>query len=739
MVQKEVVLTDKAPAPLPFYSQAIKCQGMVYCSGSIGMDPVTNKVIEGGVADRTTQALNNLAAILEAAGSSIDNVVKVNVFLTNMENFAAMNKVYESFFSKNPKPVRTCVAVYQLPLGTDVEIELTAHLRPNSETNSANIQDAMRSTPNSRSSRGRAPTVGEGEEGFFVDQAMSRAELRRRQAEAALQRLQAAQDETWTETQLKITEENLGILMNAVSSIDAPPARSRSRAQSQSRSRAQFQSHGQKRSRGDSDAGNFRIAPDEDSRPLFKRLRSAIASTEEANNLVTRNPQPIQIHYEQQPLKDRDDNWFVGMFEKLFDQTSNFAEKFFLIHDLNSEDWYQPWAQKFSPEFLHWTRQVAEEDPSPGNGSWDDLLRDTTQRKYFVMAILVRIFHEMIFNIDLWGADPQQKELLLGIDRAFFNREGFARTALRSETVCSIVGRGPVTQYFYQEVATLTAQLFLLLKPLTDYLYAMAPPKGTVIPSIVDQYQALHDLVSNAAYLSICVRLSPTIFFWVDVTPGTYYDRDDHTFLDIRSWTQSKQNVVDFYNSQVLEHKNELAIAENVVKDLEAQGKGNTRRGRATRQRLVEIQTVAPKALIYEYRAMAKISVWPSIKRFKPGSAEDEKKEREDPGNKIPLYKKNGSREFEVSKGAIVVYYGKTNRRNDERRLSLAEFVRQKQKEWPVDAEGDLGLTMKTAIPVAVLAASVGYWVLGEQVKEKLGFDFGSAVEFVGDLMSRVR
>ncbi|EMR85863.1 putative endoribonuclease l-psp protein [Botrytis cinerea BcDW1] len=103
MPQKEAVSTDKAPPPLPFFSQAIKCQGMVYCSGSIGMDVATMKLVEGGVADRT--------AVLEAAGSSIENVVKVNVFLTDMQNFAAMNKVYAEFFHKDPKPVRTCVAL----------------------------------------------------------------------------------------------------------------------------------------------------------------------------------------------------------------------------------------------------------------------------------------------------------------------------------------------------------------------------------------------------------------------------------------------------------------------------------------------------------------------------------------------------------------------------------------------------------------------------------------------------
>ncbi|CAL3972245.1 hypothetical protein PZA11_004586 [Diplocarpon coronariae] len=124
---KEAVYTPKAPEPLPFFSQAIKSGGMVYCSGSIGVDPATKALVEGGVEARTEQALQNLSEVLLAAGSSIDNVVKVNIFLTDMKDFVAMNAVYERVFHAAPKPVRTCVAVHQLPLGTDVEIELTAH------------------------------------------------------------------------------------------------------------------------------------------------------------------------------------------------------------------------------------------------------------------------------------------------------------------------------------------------------------------------------------------------------------------------------------------------------------------------------------------------------------------------------------------------------------------------------------------------------------------------------------
>ncbi|KAI9652163.1 MAG: hypothetical protein M1829_001834 [Trizodia sp. TS-e1964] len=124
----EVVRTDNAPAPLPFYSQALKCNGMVYCSGALGNSPSSGGPIVGSVAERTAQALRNLSAILEAAGSRLQNVVKVTVYLTSMDDFAAMNSVYASVINWEPKPVRTCIAVKELPFATDVEIECIAHL-----------------------------------------------------------------------------------------------------------------------------------------------------------------------------------------------------------------------------------------------------------------------------------------------------------------------------------------------------------------------------------------------------------------------------------------------------------------------------------------------------------------------------------------------------------------------------------------------------------------------------------
>ncbi|PSR90886.1 Endoribonuclease L-PSP/chorismate mutase-like protein [Coniella lustricola] len=128
MAKAESVHTTKAPAPLPQFSQAVKYNGMVYCSGNIGLNPETNKMAEGTVKDRARQALKNISAVLEEAGSSLANVVKVNVFITTMDDFATMNEAYDEFFSQSPKPCRTCVAVKQLPFNTDVEIECTAYV-----------------------------------------------------------------------------------------------------------------------------------------------------------------------------------------------------------------------------------------------------------------------------------------------------------------------------------------------------------------------------------------------------------------------------------------------------------------------------------------------------------------------------------------------------------------------------------------------------------------------------------
>ncbi|KAH6980730.1 Endoribonuclease L-PSP/chorismate mutase-like protein [Ilyonectria sp. MPI-CAGE-AT-0026] len=125
----EAVRTDLAPAPLPQFSQAVKFNGMVYCSGTIPTIPGTNfQLVEGTIKDRARQIFNSISAILEASGSSLRNVVKMNIFIIAFSDFALLNEAYDEFFTWDPKPARTCVAVAGLPFGTDVEIECTAYL-----------------------------------------------------------------------------------------------------------------------------------------------------------------------------------------------------------------------------------------------------------------------------------------------------------------------------------------------------------------------------------------------------------------------------------------------------------------------------------------------------------------------------------------------------------------------------------------------------------------------------------
>ena len=124
-MNKKVIQTEKAPKAIGPYSQAIATDNMVYTAGQIALIPTTGELIQGGVEEQTRQVLNNLSAVLEAAGSSISKVVKTTVFLKDMGDFPKMNGVYAEFFGENP-PARSTVAVAGLPKGAFVEIEAVA-------------------------------------------------------------------------------------------------------------------------------------------------------------------------------------------------------------------------------------------------------------------------------------------------------------------------------------------------------------------------------------------------------------------------------------------------------------------------------------------------------------------------------------------------------------------------------------------------------------------------------------
>lgn len=124
-MRREPIKTSNAPAALGPYSQAIKVGDFVYTSGQVAIDPATGELIGGGIAEQTERVLKNVAAVLEAAGSSLDQVVKTLVFLADMDDFAAMNEVYGRFFTGAP-PARSTVQAARLPKDASVEIEAVA-------------------------------------------------------------------------------------------------------------------------------------------------------------------------------------------------------------------------------------------------------------------------------------------------------------------------------------------------------------------------------------------------------------------------------------------------------------------------------------------------------------------------------------------------------------------------------------------------------------------------------------
>jgi 2-iminobutanoate/2-iminopropanoate deaminase len=119
------VFTPDAPAPIGPYSQAVRAGAFLFCSGQIPIDPETGKLVEGDMATQTRRVMDNIAALLAAAGTSFEHVVKTTIYLVDMADFAAVNPVYGERFGRQP-PARTTVAVAALPLGARIEIEAVA-------------------------------------------------------------------------------------------------------------------------------------------------------------------------------------------------------------------------------------------------------------------------------------------------------------------------------------------------------------------------------------------------------------------------------------------------------------------------------------------------------------------------------------------------------------------------------------------------------------------------------------
>jgi 2-iminobutanoate/2-iminopropanoate deaminase len=124
---KDIVLTDKSPRPIGPYSQAVKSNGFLFASGQVALDPRSNEFLGGDIRQQTERAMENIKAVVEAGGSNLHHVVKANVYLKDMNDFAAMNEVYGKYFTAAP-PARSTVQVARLPKDALVEIDVIAAL-----------------------------------------------------------------------------------------------------------------------------------------------------------------------------------------------------------------------------------------------------------------------------------------------------------------------------------------------------------------------------------------------------------------------------------------------------------------------------------------------------------------------------------------------------------------------------------------------------------------------------------
>ena len=123
------IKTDSAPDPVGPYNQAIKAGNFIYCSGQIAINPNSNNIdFLGDIKGETTQVLNNLKAVLTASGASLEDVIKTTIFLTDLNNFQIVNKIYSEFFQSEPSPARACVEVSSLPKGVLIEIDCVAYI-----------------------------------------------------------------------------------------------------------------------------------------------------------------------------------------------------------------------------------------------------------------------------------------------------------------------------------------------------------------------------------------------------------------------------------------------------------------------------------------------------------------------------------------------------------------------------------------------------------------------------------
>ncbi|KAL8737969.1 MAG: hypothetical protein Q9181_001191 [Wetmoreana brouardii] len=497
---KRAVRTDKAPPPLPLFSQAIVCQGMVYCSGSIGMSPITKQMVDGDVGDRTAQALNNLSAVLEEAGSSLKNVVKCNVFLSDMTNFTAMNRVYDTFFEE-PKPCRTCVAVSELPMKTDVEIECIAHLITFKFVIDIKLPLLMAPTATKRVTRSvtvkaaksegpRAKQVDSGYESHTGPRPQpnrnSPTGKRRTGVPAPAKRsspLRAPLDQQIQSAILQAVPDSLSIQSPQISkpippSFDVDVIR----------------------------ASNY-----------FSRSENRA------------HQEKIEEFFQSFPNHPQTDTAYKGRYQALRSAAWRWVVRFFHKDPQPSDPLDLTELATSSPELMEYITSIF---PSSRRTDWKNILE--SKRAEIVYSILGKALELHVFGQELVGATPDQQKELRKIDYDMMDSDGFSRQRSRALAIDGL--------YSSTLPPNFSTSLHRLQNQLTALLYPLLPSSRKFASDSPSHPFAtpLFTILILAAKLHLDIRRERSVIYYFGPAPapGSNYDDEDMSILNAKAVEQ---------------------------------------------------------------------------------------------------------------------------------------------------------------------------------------------------------
>ncbi|KAB8304278.1 hypothetical protein EYC80_003690 [Monilinia laxa] len=370
---------------------------------------------------------------------------------------------------------------------------------------------------------------------------------------------------------------------------------------------------------------------------------------------------PIQYEYPPHPEEDRSNEWFQNAYAVLFERILVFAKDHFGFQELQ-QGFHEPWALDMPNEFLRYAELVAE--PDPVVGGWDEILRSAETRKFLIVGIIVRILEVKVFAPNLWGNTKEGEEFLHSLDRALLESEGYSRQQLRSRSIRTLLGGASLTPNFHADCSMLTAQVMLLFAPLFNYL-TLPPASRTDIPLPTALHQSLHNIISSAAYLSICARISPTIIHLSHLVPGTPYSPEEHTSMMQASWSLSKTLIQGNWTRDHALLETQRAEAEGYQFGYEHAKRLDSKAGRLAVQRLEAVQNrlAMHRPPWYTHRASVKIAVWPVTRRYWAGSGK--------PGGDM-----DGQSIFNITNAGAIFYFKEADRPIE----SLFDFVARKKK-----------------------------------------------------------